>query len=106
LSANAREARNEAEFFKKIGWYSVFVDKMAEEIRLATAELTDSRPGSKDYIAYHRKAATDMARKLTNDEVIAYEKIAENWNGQGAPSKVQQKQVFQCRMMQETNFAM
>jgi uncharacterized coiled-coil DUF342 family protein len=91
LSANAREPRNEAEFFKTISWYSVFVDKMVEEIRSATAELTDAQPGSKDYIAYHRKAATAMARELTKDEVMVYEKIAEGWNSQGAPLKVQKK---------------
>jgi hypothetical protein len=91
LLTHGREAKNKSEFFKSIGWYSVFVDKKGEEIKVAAGKLTDGLPGSAEYLAAHRKAATDLAKGLKDDERESYKKIAEKWNNQGAPQKVQEK---------------
>ena len=72
--------KNESEFFKNINWYFVFIDKEAEEIKSAAGKLTNGLPCSAEYLAAHRKAATELAKVLKDDELQSYKKMAEKWN--------------------------
>ena len=83
--------KNESEFFKNINWYSVFVDKKAEVIKAAAGKLTNGLPGSAECLAAHRKAATELAKVLKDNELEGYKKMAKKWNNQGAPPKIQEK---------------
>jgi hypothetical protein len=60
LLTHGREVKNKSKFFKNIGWYSVFVDRKGEEIKAAVGKLTDSLPGSAEYLTAHQNAASDL----------------------------------------------
>jgi hypothetical protein len=70
------------------------VEKKAKEIKEATAKLTNGQPGTADYIAHHHKTAAELFRLLKEDEITMFKAIAEQWNTQGAPVKVQEKYVY------------
>jgi hypothetical protein len=91
LSTHGREAKKESEFSQDISLYSVCVEKKSEEIKEATAKLTDGQPGTANYIAYHRRTMAELFRQLKEDEITTFKAIAEQWNTQGAPAKVQEK---------------
>ena len=88
---HGQEAKNKSEFFKNINWYSVFVDKKAEEIKAAAGKLTNGLPGSAEYLAAHQKAATELAKVLKDNKLESYKKMAEKWNNQGTPPKIQEE---------------
>ena len=69
------------------------MDKKAEEIKAAAAKLTDSSPGTLEYLTCHRKAAMELSKRLNDAELETYKVMAEQWNNQGAPVRIQEKYV-------------
>ena len=78
------------------------MDKKAEEIKVAAAKLTDSSPGTVEYLACHRKAATELRKRLKDTKLESYKTMAEQWNNQGAPVRIQEKYV--CLSTHTHNF--
>ena len=61
------------------------------EVQEVCKELTNSNPGTREYIAGYQKALGRVVEDLDEDEETEYQKLVTEWNQRSPPTEIQRK---------------
>jgi hypothetical protein len=61
------------------------------EVQEACKELTNSNPGTREYIVGYQKALSRVVKDLNEDEETEYQKLVMEWNKRSPPAEIQRK---------------